>query len=125
MLLWAAEHHGVQFQGITLLPHQHANVSLLIEQNDLQGRRQIHLQDYCDLQAGKRLHRIASNGMCEHCGMANFDGYFAQLRQVLQPGGLLINHSITTGSVHSNPLGPGLSEFIEAHILPGEELARA
>lgn len=122
LLLWAAEHHGVQAQGITLSRDQHTHVSQLIEQKGLQGRVKIHLLDYRDLPPNERFDRIASIGMCEHVGMANLDGYFAQLRQLLAPGGLLLNHSITAGSVHSNPMGAGLSEFIEAHIFPGGEL---
>ena len=83
LLLWAAEHYGVQALGITLSRDQHAHVQRLIEQKGLQGRVEIRL---------------------------------------LEPGGLLLNHSITAGSVHSNPMGAGLSEFIETHIFPGGEL---
>ena len=122
MLLWAAEHYGVQALGITLSRDQHAHVQRLIEQKGLQGRVEIRLLDYRDLPPTERFHRIASIGMCEHVGMANLDGYFVQLWQLLEPGGLLLNHSITAGSVHSNPMGAGLSEFIETHIFPGGEL---
>lgn len=122
LLLWAAEHYGVQALGITLSRDQHAHVQRLIEQKGLQGRVEIRLLDYRDLPPTERFHRIASIGMCEHVGMANLDGYFVQLWQLLEPGGLLLNHSITAGSVHSNPMGAGLSEFIETHIFPGGEL---
>lgn len=122
LLLWAAEHHGVQAHGITLSKDQHAHVQRLIDHKGLRGRVHIHLMDYRDLPTTERFDRIASIGMCEHVGMANLDGYFARLRTLLEPGGLLLNHSITAGSVHSTPLGAGLSEFIEAHIFPGGEL---
>lgn len=122
LLFWAAEHHGVEAHGITLSRDQFAHVKRLIEQKGLQDRVHIHLRDYRDLSPTERFHRIASVGMCEHVGMANLDGYFTVLRQLLEPGGLLLNHSITAGGVHSNPLGAGLSEFIETHIFPGGEL---
>jgi len=122
LLLWAAERHGVLAHGITLSRDQHAHVQRLIKHKGLQGRVHIHLMDYRDLPSTERFHRIASVGMCEHVGTANLDGYFAKLRELLEPGGLLLNHSITAGSVYSNPLGAGLSEFIEAHIFPGGEL---
>ena len=122
LLLWAAEHHGVQAHGITLSRDQHAHVQRLIEQKGLQKQVQIQLLDYRELPSTQRFHRIASIGMSEHVGTANLDGYFAQLQQLLEPGGLLLNHSITSGGVHGNPLGAGLSEFIETHIFPGGEL---
>lgn len=122
LLLWAAQHHGVQACGITLSRHQHAHVQRLIEEKGLQGQVEIRLQDYRDVPLTEKFDRIASVGMCEHVGAANLQAYFRHLRERLLPGGLLLNHSITAGGVHGNPLGAGLSEFIETHIFPGGEL---
>lgn len=80
------------------------------------------LLDHWHLQPNERFDRIACIDMCWHVSMANLDRHFSQHRQLRAPGGLLLNHSITAGSVHSNPMGTSPSEFIEAHIFPGGEL---
>lgn len=49
------------------------------------------------------IHRIAYIGMCKHIDLANRDCYFAQLGYLLEPGGLLIDHSITAVGVQINP----------------------
>jgi cyclopropane-fatty-acyl-phospholipid synthase len=49
LLLWAAEHYGVNATGITLSKNQHAHVQRLIEEKGLQGRVRMLLRDYRDL----------------------------------------------------------------------------
>ncbi|MFI4927683.1 MAG: class I SAM-dependent methyltransferase, partial [Burkholderiales bacterium] len=49
LLLWAAEHYGVNATGITLSNNQHAYVNRLIEQKGLQSRVKMLLLDYRDL----------------------------------------------------------------------------
>ncbi len=46
LLLWAAEHYGVQATGITLSHHQHAYVQQRIDELGLAGRVRIELCDY-------------------------------------------------------------------------------
>src|SRR5690606_29433431 len=46
LLLWAAEHYGVQATGITLSRNQHAYVNRLIEEKGLGGRVRMDLLDY-------------------------------------------------------------------------------
>lgn len=122
LLLWAAEHYGVQAQGITLSRHQHAYVNELIERRGLQGRVRMDLLDYRDLDESTGFDRIASIGMFEHVGEANMGGYFAKIHRLLRPGGLLMNHGITAGGVASGQLGAGMGDFIEKYIFPGGEL---
>ena len=43
LLLWAAEHYGVDATGITLSKNQHAHVQRLIEERGLQGRVRVEL----------------------------------------------------------------------------------
>lgn len=122
LLFWAAEHYGVHAHGITLSHEQFAYVSRLIREKRLEGRVTVQLMDYRELPSDAQYDRVASIGMCEHVGSANLDTYFAKLRSLLAPGGMLLNHSITAAGVHSSPLGAGMGEFIEAHIFPGGEL---
>jgi cyclopropane-fatty-acyl-phospholipid synthase len=122
LLLWAAEHYGVQATGITLSRNQHAYVSRLIEEKGLAGRVQMRLQDYRELDEAEPFDRIASVGMFEHVGQANMPAYFGKIHRLLKPGGLVMNHGITAGSLTHGQLGAGMGEFIEKYIFPGGEL---
>ena len=122
LLLWAAEHYGVHGTGITLSKNQHAYVNQLIAQKGLQGRVQMLLMDYRQLQADQPFDKIASVGMFEHVGRAHMHAYFETLKQLIKPGGLLMNHGITAGGTDNEQLGAGMGDFIEKYIFPGGEL---
>ncbi len=122
LLLWAAEHYGVDGTGITLSRHQHAYVQQLIADKGLQGRVRVELCDYRALAPAQPFDKIASVGMFEHVGHAQMVGYFRQLHALLRPGGLVLNHGITAGGVGYNQLGAGMGDFIEKYIFPGGEL---
>jgi len=122
LLIWAAEHYGVTGHGITLSKNQHAFVERLIQEKGLQGRVTMELRDYRDLDEAEGFDKIASVGMFEHVGQANMPAYFEKIQRLLKPGGLVMNHGITAGSVHPGELGAGMGEFIEKYIFPGGEL---
>jgi len=122
LLLWAAEHYGVDATGITLSHNQHAHVQRLIQAQGLQGRVRMLLCDYRALPVGQPFDKIASVGMFEHVGRAQMGRYFATLARLLRPGGLLLNHGITAGAVDNAGLGAGMGDFIEQYIFPGGEL---
>jgi cyclopropane-fatty-acyl-phospholipid synthase len=122
LLLWAAEHYGVRATGITLSKNQHAHVSQLISERGLQGRVEMKLLDYRALPEDQPWDKIASIGMFEHVGRAMLPTYFAKIRRLLKPGGLLMNHGITAGGTRNSQLGAGIGEFIERYIFPGGEL---
>lgn len=122
LLLWAAEHYGVDATGITLSKNQHAHVQRLIEAKGLQGRVRMHLRDYREMDESLGFDKIASVGMFEHVGRANMPLYFAKIRRLLRPGGLVMNHGITAGGVNTSQLGAGMGDFIGKYIFPGGEL---
>jgi cyclopropane-fatty-acyl-phospholipid synthase len=122
LLLWAAEKYGVQATGITLSRNQHAHVQRLIDERGLAGRVRMVLMDYRELPDDEPFDKIASVGMFEHVGRALLPAYFAKLRRLLVPGGLLMNHGITAGGTQNTQLGAGIGEFIERYIFPGGEL---
>lgn len=122
LLLWAAEHYGVDATGITLSRNQHAHVSRLIQEKGLSDRVRIELLDYRKLDASQPYDKIASVGMFEHVGRAQLESYFDTLRRLLKPGGLIMNHGITAAGVDNAELGNGMGEFIEKYIFPGGEL---
>jgi cyclopropane-fatty-acyl-phospholipid synthase len=122
LLLWAAEHYGVQATGITLSKNQHAHVNRLIEAKGLQGRVRMELRDYRELDEAQRFDKIASIGMFEHVGSAHMTAYCQKQARLLEPGGLTLNHGITAGGTHNAQLGAGMGDFIEKYIFPGGEL---
>jgi len=122
LLLWAAEHYGVQARGITLSRNQHAYVNRLIEEKRLQERVRMDLLDYRDLDESEGYDKIASVGMFEHVGQVNMGLYFGKILRLLRPGGLVMNHGITAGGLEPGQLGCGMGDFIEKYIFPGGEL---
>jgi cyclopropane-fatty-acyl-phospholipid synthase len=122
LLLFAAENYGVRAQGITLSKNQHAHVNKMIAERGLAGRVRMDLLDYRHLDESQPYDKIASVGMFEHVGRARLPEYFAKIRRLLKPGGLLLNHGITAGGTRNHQLGSGLGDFIERYIFPGGEL---
>jgi cyclopropane-fatty-acyl-phospholipid synthase len=122
LLIWATEHYGADATGITLSRNQHAYVSQLIEDKGLSHRCRIQLVDYRHIGSAEPFDKIASVGMFEHVGSANLTLYFDNVRQLLKPGGLILNHGITAGGVDNPQLGHGMGDFIEKYIFPGGEL---
>jgi cyclopropane-fatty-acyl-phospholipid synthase len=90
----AAQHHGVKAHGVTLSMAQHDFAVEKVRRLGLQDRVTIELRDFRDL-AGMEFDKIASIGMYEHVGLANREGYFAQIRALLRPRGIYLHHAIT------------------------------
>ena len=69
--------------------------------------------------------KIASIGMVEHVGIANYGAYFGKLRSLLSQRGLLLNHGITRRAKKSRRsyrrIRPA-HRLILKHIFPGSEL---
>lgn len=122
LLLWAAEHYGVDATGITLSKNQHAHVQRLIAEKGLAQRVRMELRDYRDLPEDKPFDKISSVGMFEHVGQAHMSNYFGKIMRLLTPGGLVMNHGITAGGMDNRQLGAGMGDFIEKYIFPGGEL---
>lgn len=122
LLLWAAEHYGVQAHGITLSRNQHEYVRRLITAKGLESRVHIELCDYRDKAQEAPFDKVASVGMFEHVGRAHMPVYFQAVKKLLKPGGMALIHGITAAGVDNLELGAGMGEFIERYIFPGGEL---
>jgi len=122
LVLYAAEHHGVTADGITLSTDQLAHVEREIARRGLRGRVSVQLLDYRRIPAEGRYDRVASVGMFEHVGRANMTLYCQRLAALLSPGGWVLNHGITAAHPDQRGLGAGIGEFIERYIFPGGEL---
>jgi cyclopropane-fatty-acyl-phospholipid synthase len=78
--------------------------------------------DYRDVPEDPPYDKIASVGMFEHVGRRNLPEYFAKIHRLLRPGGLVMNHGITSTAVEAHGLGSGIAEFVDEYVFPGGEL---
>ncbi len=116
LLCWAAEHYGVSAHGITLSENQHRHVQQLIESRGLSRQVSVELLDYRDLKGDGGFDKVVSVGMFEHVGLKNLPAYFAIARQMLKPGGLFLNHGIT--SDEGGWKKSVATEFINRYVFP-------
>lgn len=122
LLRWAAEHYGVRGYGITLSEEQQAFAQQQIEAAGLADRIQVDLRDYRDLPSDPTFDKAVSIGMVEHVGLKNYPTYFNRVRAALKPGGLFLNHGITSSQAWN---GQSIGErFIQRYIFPDGELVR-
>ncbi len=122
LILWAVQNYGVKALGITLSEEQHAYVNARIKALGLEGRCEARLMDYRDVPEDEPYDKIASVGMFEHVGKRNLAGYFAKIHRLLKPGGLVMNHGITTNSLADGALASGIGDFVDEYVFPGGEL---
>ncbi|NTW89156.1 MAG: hypothetical protein HGB26_08620 [Desulfobulbaceae bacterium] len=78
------------------------------------------MRNYRDLPATPAYDKVSSIGMFEHVGLKNLPHYFATVHNMLKPGGLFLNHGITSDE-------PGWTQststrFINRHVFPDGEL---
>jgi cyclopropane-fatty-acyl-phospholipid synthase len=124
---YAARHYGVKVLGVTLSAQQLEYARRKVRALDLEDRVEIELRDYRELCAGEigSFDKIASVGMIEHVGIANYPGYFAQLASLLRDRGLLLNHGITRAAKKSarrfRRLRPE-KRLMLRYVFPGHEL---
>jgi len=112
----------VKALGITLSDEQHAYATERIREMGLEDRCEVKLMDYRDVPEDQPFDKIASVGMFEHVGKRNLPAYFAKIHRLLRPGGMVMNHGITTNSLEDAELGSGIGEFVDQYVFPGGEL---
>lgn len=116
----AAEQFGVYADGITLSGQQHEYVQQLIKERGLAGKVTVRLLDYRDLPDEAVYDKVVSVGMFEHVGLKNLPTYFAVANKQLKPGGLFLNHGITS---KEGGWKKGLSRtFINRYVFPDGQL---
>jgi cyclopropane-fatty-acyl-phospholipid synthase len=122
LVIWAAQHYGVKALGVTLSDGQFQFATERVRELGLSDRVEIRLQDYRDIPERDPFDKIASVGMFEHVGRRNLPAYFGKINRLLKPGGLVMNHGITTNSLQDAELGGGIGQFVEDYVFPGGEL---
>lgn len=118
---WAARHYGVFVHSITQNPEQFAYMTEQVQQQGLQDKVQVSLCHYSDLPEAARYDKVVSIGICEHVGRKDLPAYLAKVHAVLKPGGLFLDHSVTTES--PSPQHEICSDFIHRNVFPDAEWA--
>jgi cyclopropane-fatty-acyl-phospholipid synthase len=122
MAMHAARHYGVKVIGITLSQNQFSLATERVRQAGLAGLIEIRLQDYREVPGEGVYDRISSIGMFEHVGLKNLRAYFAMVHRLLKPGGIALNHGITSSDIDSRSVGLGAGDFIDRYVFPDGEL---
>jgi cyclopropane-fatty-acyl-phospholipid synthase len=120
LAIHAARHYGARVHGVTLSREQQAFARARVAQLGLGDRVEVELRDYRDLEGANPYDKIASIGMFEHVGLKNLPRYFAAAHRLLAPGGLFLNHGITS---REPGWEAGVStRFINRYVFPDGEL---
>ena len=117
LVLHAAERFGARAVGVTLSEPQAELARARIRAAGLADRCEIRVQDYREVDDGP-YDKVASVGMYEHVGASRLDEYMVRLRDLVRPGGLVLNHGIVR-------LAPGprnRNTFIWRYVFPDGEL---
>jgi cyclopropane-fatty-acyl-phospholipid synthase len=119
-LVIRAAQRGAQAVGITLSRRQHEEAQRRIAAAGLEGKARVELCDYRDLRS-QEYDAIASIGMVEHVGRERLAEYFAVAHRVLRPGGLFLNHGITSQTRDGKGFRAG-RDFMGRYVFPDGDL---
>jgi cyclopropane-fatty-acyl-phospholipid synthase len=123
LICYAAQQYGVEAHGVTLSQAQFDFARAKIQRLGLADKVKVELRDYTTL--GRKYDKIASIGMYEHVGIANYPAYFGKIYSLLRDRGILLNHGITRPA---KPTKRGFrrirpeQRLILKYIFPGGEL---
>jgi len=93
LICYAAQTYGVQAHGVTLSQTQLEFTQEKVRRLGLEKQVTFELRDYATLTG--TYDKIASVGMYEHVGIANYPNYFGKINSLLRDRGILLNHGIT------------------------------
>lgn len=119
MLIHAATRYGVHAVGVTISEAQAELARERVRAAGVADRVEVRVQDYRDVRDGP-FDKVVSIGMSEHVGRDQMPAYLTQLRSLVKPGGLVLNHAI--GRLYSDAGGP--DSFTARYVFPDGELLR-
>jgi cyclopropane-fatty-acyl-phospholipid synthase len=119
LIIYAAQHYGVQATGITLSQQQLTLAQQRIQESGLSGRCHARLLDYRDAHTLGEFDKLVSVGMVEHVGESALPEYFQSAFRLLKPGGVFMNHGIGRAGNRPKPQEP---TFTDVYVFPDGEL---
>ena len=125
LIVFAAEHYGLEAVGVTLSERQAAEANRAAKAAGLDHLVRAEVRDYRELDELGSFDAVASVGMFEHVGRANLATYFRAAYAAVRPGGRFLNHGIAQAHQTSQfgpNLWPGGSQFGARYVFPDGEL---
>lgn len=119
MALYAATHYGCKVTTTTLSQQQYAYTQKRIEEQGLQDRITLLLEDYRDLKG--QYDKLVSIEMIEAVGHRFLPTYFKQCSHLLKDGGLMLLQAITMRDQRYAQAKKSV-DFIQRYIFPGGAL---
>ena len=119
MALYAATHYGCKVTTTTLSHEQFAYTQRRIEEQGLQDRITLLLQDYRDLTGA--YDKLVSIEMVEAVGHRFLPAYFKQCAHLLKDDGLMLLQAITIRDQRHEQASRSV-DFIQRYIFPGGAL---
>ena len=119
LVIYAAQHFGVQAYGITLSEPQAELAQRRIEEAGLTDKCKVEVRDYREVTEANSFDKIVSVGMFEHVGESLLPTYFKQAWQLLRPGGVFLNHGIASDSFDA---AKAKTSFVNHYVFPDGEL---
>jgi cyclopropane-fatty-acyl-phospholipid synthase len=119
LVIYAAQHYGVNALGITLSQPQAELANARIRQAGLGKRCRVEVRDYREMDEQEPFDKLVSVGMFEHVGEAVLPVYFQKAWNLLKTGGVFLNHGIAR-----NAKDPWYREstFSDRYVFPDGEL---
>jgi cyclopropane-fatty-acyl-phospholipid synthase len=116
LAIHAAKHYGCRVTTTTISKEQHAWAKECIEQQGLDDKITLLLDDYRDLTG--QYDKVVSVEMVEAVGKEYLTTYIKKCQSLLKPGGLLALQTITITDQRYDSYSRGV-DFIQKHIFPG------
>ena len=114
LLIEAAKTYQIKGIGITLSKEQCEEANRRIQTENLSHQIEVKLMDYRDIESlNQTFDRVVSIGMIEHVGRGNYNKFLKHIHAILNPGGLLLLHSITGRKENDG------DPWIKKYIFPG------
>ncbi len=119
LIIYAAQHYGVDTSGITLSQPQADLANERIAAAGLSDHCHVEVRDYREMNDTDCYDALVSVGMFEHVGAGLLLSYFDQAWKLLKPGSVFLNHGIASRA--SNPVVRGPT-FSSTYVFPDGEL---
>jgi cyclopropane-fatty-acyl-phospholipid synthase len=119
LVIYAAQHYGVETTGITLSQPQADLANARIAEAGLSDHCRVWVRDYREMEDPGGFDALVSVGMFEHVGAKLLPAYFSQAWELLKPGGVFLNHGIANraGEKPRNE-----RSFSDVYVFPDGEL---
>lgn len=115
LVMYAAQHYGVEAYGITLSQQQAEWAQQRIQEAGLTECCRVEVRDYREMLEAETFDKIVSVGMFEHVGARLLPTYFQRTWHLLRPGGVFLNHGIASDMHDQAPYG---AEFGNRYVFP-------